>query len=585
MAKTKKNSSDATDPVTAYAKSVVSGKVIAGPVVRDACARHLRDLKAKKFRFDLDAVGRAVRYFREVLRLNGGQFEGKPFELQPWQSFIVGSLFGWKEKDGARRFRMAFVLTGKGSGKSPLAAGVGLYMLASDEEPRAEVYAAASKKDQAQVLFRDAVAMVRQSPKLKERMEFSGGIGNEWNIAHIASHSFFRPISSDDGQSGPRPHCGLLDEIHEHRDNTMVELLKAGVKFRRQPLMFMITNAPDSRTGVCAQYMDYSAKVAKGAIEDDSFFAYIAGLDENDDPFEDESCWPKANPSLGVTFQIKYLREQVSQARGMPAKEAIVRRLNFCQPTDAAEHFIGSDLWNKVQREFSEEEIAGLPCFLSLDLSAKRDLTSLSAVWRGENRYFLRNYFWTPKDTLKERARTDNVPYEAWESGGFLFAPDGRIIDKGHVARFVQQFCIRYDVKQMAYDQAQIDDFIAACDNIGFDVWRWEGPDSPEGSGLKMVRHGQGFAGFNSEDTMWMPRSISEFEEAIIKEELTIDPNPVLTWNASSAVLQQDPSGNRKWDKRKATGRIDGIVTACMAVSSARQTKFDTGRSFWDVAA
>jgi phage terminase large subunit-like protein len=574
-----------SDPVTAYAQSVDSGETPAGPQVRAACARHLRDLKRKDLVWDTDAVKRVIDYFRLVLRLNGGQFEGKPFILQPWQAFVVGSIFGWKTKDGFRRFRNAFVLTGKGSGKSPLAAGIGLYMMASDDEPRSEVYAAASKKDQAQVLFRDAVAMVRQSPKLLERFGMAGGNGREWNIDHIASSSFFRPISSDDGQSGPRPHCALLDEIHEHRDNTMVEMLRAGTKFRRQALIFMITNAPADRTGVCSQYMDYAMKVANDNLQDDSFFGYVAGLDKDDDPFMDEDCWAKANPSLGVTFQHKYLREQVTQARGMPGKEALVRRLNFCQPTDANEHFIGSDLWDRAQRDFDDELVRGMPCWLSLDLSSKRDLTSLSACWREESRYYLRNWFWTPKDTLKERERTDNVPYDSWVRQGFLNAEEGRIIDKEHVARFVQQLVQEFDVRALVYDQAQIEDFIKACDNIGFDVWRYEGKDQPEGQGLKLIRHGQGFAGYNSEHTMWMPRSVNDFEECIIKDNLNVKPNPVLTWNAASAVLLSDPSGNRKWDKRKATGRIDGIVSASMAVAAAHQSEMSTGKSFWDLAA
>lgn len=564
---------------------MVEGRAIAGPIVRAACERHIRDLAAGRWTWDVAAVKRAVGFFRDVLRLNGGEFEDAPFALQPWQCFVVGSIFGWKGPDGYRRFRTAFILTGKGSGKSPLAAGVGLYMLTADDEPRAEVYAAASKKDQATILFRDAVAMVRQSPQLSQRLGFSGGLGREWNIDYIATGSFFRPISSDDGQSGPRPHCSLLDEVHEHRDNSMVELQRAGTKGRRQALIFMITNAEASRTGVCAQYRDYAGKVCRGELADDSFFAYVAALDENDDPFKDESCWAKANPSLGVTFTEKYLREQVTQARGMPAKEAIVRRLNFCQPTDAAEHWIGSDLWDAAQEEFDIEDMIGKPCWLGLDLSSKRDLTALAAVWREGDRLWSRSWFWTPGDTLDERARTDNVPYRAWLTQGHLFAPPGRIIDKTDVAEFVSALAASHDVQAMAYDQAQADEFIAACDETGLDAWIWQGPEKPDGVGLKLIRHGQGFAGYNSTHSLWMPRSVSSIEEEIIARRLRISPNPVLTWNAASAVLMSDPSGNRKWDKRKATGRIDGMVALAMAVGAAVGSPEGSGKSFWDVAA
>jgi len=519
--------------------------------------------------FDVGAAGRAIGYFKDVLRLNGGEHEGRPFALEPWQAFIVGSLFGWKSADGYRRFRIGYVEAGKGAGKSPLSAGIGLYMMTGDQEPRAEIYAAASKKDQAMVLFRDAVSMVRQSPPLKERVTFSGGPGREWNIAFLSTGSFFRPISSDDGQSGPRPHCALLDEVHEHRDNQMVEMLRAGTKGRRQALIFMITNSGADRTGVCYQYHEYAGKVARGDIIDDAFFGYVCALDEGDDPFKDESCWSKANPSLGVTFTDKYLREQVTQARGMPAKEAIVRRLNFCQWTDASAPWIDRDLWDASEADFDVDEMVGLPCWLGLDLSSKRDLTALAAVWRHpDGRLSAATWFWTPGETLDEHARTDNVPYRAWVQEGHLFAADGRIIDKAHVAQFVEGLVARHKVEAMAFDQAQIDEFQKACDDIGFDAWIDD--DKGQGIGLRMIRHGQGFAGYQSTTALWMPRSVGSLEEVVVNGSISIQRNPVLRWNSASAVLSSDPSGNRKWDKRKATGRIDGMVALCMAVGASQ---------------
>ena len=209
MAKHKNPSTTSRDPVTRYARGVVTGKIVAGPHVRDACRRHLRDLEdgpARGLFFDREAVARAIGFFRDVLVLNGGEYEGVPYEPLGWQSFILGSLFGWNGPDGYRRFRVAYIETGKGSGKSPLAAGIGLYGMMADGEARAEVYAAATKKDQAMILFRDAVAMVDQSPQLTRRIHKSGVGANAWNLAYLQQGSFFRPISADDGQSGPRPH-------------------------------------------------------------------------------------------------------------------------------------------------------------------------------------------------------------------------------------------------------------------------------------------------------------------------------------------------------------------------------------------
>lgn len=376
-----RSTSSSVDPATQYARDVDSGKEIAGPDIRNSCKRHLKDLEschARGLVWDVAAAQRAIDFFAKVLKLNGGEHEGKSFNLLPWQCFIVGLIFGWKNSDDYRRYRMAYVESGKGSGKSPLAAGIALYCLVADKEPRAEVYAAATKKDQAMILFRDAVAMVDQSPALAQRINKSGGAGKEWNLAFLQTGSFFRPISSDDGQSGPRPHCALIDEIHEHKNNQVVEMMRAGTKGRRQALIFMITNSGHDKTSVCYDYHEYGRKVAEGSIEDDSFFSFICSLDEGEDPFKDESCWKKANPSLGHTFTDRYLREQVTQARGMPSKESIVRRLNFCQWVDADNPWMSSDVWMGCEEDFDLQEMQGEECYGGLDLSGTRDLTSLA---------------------------------------------------------------------------------------------------------------------------------------------------------------------------------------------------------------
>lgn len=569
------------DEVTTYARGVVSGDIVAGPHVRDACARHLRDLKAapkRGLRWDLGSVQRVFDYFEMVLRLNGGEHEGRPFSLEPSQKFIVGSLFGWLKEDGTRRFQTAFIEMGKGSGKSPLAAGIGHYMTGADGEARAETYAAAVDRDQAMILFRDAVAMVKQSPALSKRVQFSGGEGKEWNIAYLASSSFFRPISSESqgkGKSGFRPHCALLDEVHEHPTNAMVEFLRAGTKGRTQPMIVMITNSGVDRTSVCFEYHTYANEVAAGIKEDDEFFGYVCAVDEDDDPLTDEAdpelgyprSWLKANPLLGVTLQPSYLEGQVRQAKGMPSKESIVRRLNFCQWVDAENPWIDGDMWRSCEVSADEFPMTiGMPSFLGLDLSAKRDLTAAGRVVRiddgtlaGEVR------FWTPADTLDERERKDRVPYRAWVDAGHLIAVPGRSLDYDFVARDLADW-LKVDGTALAFDTWRIEDFQRALDNADIESFVWEGPDSKEGNGVRMVRHGQGFGGGAADKSLWMPRSITDTEDAILKGRLKVLRNPVLTWCNASAVIEQDASGNKKWSKRKATGRIDGIVALSMAL-------------------
>ncbi|MEX3690614.1 terminase large subunit [Paraburkholderia sp. BR14263] len=568
---------------------MTGGVILAGPDVRNACKRHLDDLAtgaARGLEWDLTAALWAIEFFPEVLCLNGGDFEGVPFQLLPWQQFIVGSLFGWKRQDGTRRFREAFVEGGKGCGKSPLAAGIGLYMLVADGEARAEVYAAATRREQAMVLFRDAVAMVQLSPELRRHLSTQGREDRVWNIGFQRTASFFRPIASDEtGQSGPRPHCGLIDEVHEHKNGTVINIMRAGKKGRRQPLIFMITNSGFDRTSVCYEQHEYAIRVASGALTDeaaDAFFAYVCSLDEDDDPFESEDCWTKANPSLGTTIDRSYLRQQVDQARGMPSLESTVRRLNFCQWVDADDPWINGALWyacevgrppesGDVERGASaavkalhraeaarrelRESFAGRTVYGGLDLSGTQDLSAAAFVSVNDDETvdaFVD--FWTPRDTMVERWNRDKAPYPAWEKAGFIHATDGRSISYREVARRLGVIGGEMTIAGLACDPYRMKDFERDCE--------------AEGITLPFVTHGQGFSR-SGESGMWMPRSIELIEQLIFEERLRVVYNPCLRWNVSNAVIKADAQENRIFKKRKGMGRIDGIVALAMAVGLA----------------
>lgn len=544
------------DPATHFAQRVDSGKIVAGPFVRNSCRRHLCDLETGRDRglvWDLGAASHGTNFYPEVLRLNGGQFEGKPFDLELWQAFIVGSLFGWKRADRTRRFRKAYIETGKGSGKSPLAAGIGLYGLTVDGENRAEVYAAATKMDQAKILFRDAVAMVDMSPELDQRIQRSGAKGKEWNLAYLANNSFFRPISSDDGQSGPRPHIGLLDEIHEHRDGNVVEMLDAGTKFRTQPLIVMITNSGSSKQSVCWEYHEFGRKVCSGELQDDSFFAFICGLDEGDDPFEDESCWIKANPSLGVTIQKPYLRERVTQARGMPSKEAVVKRLNFCMWVEADAPWISYELWKAGDQPVDPTLLRNRRCWGGLDLSSTQDLTSFVLLFEptAEDPFWrLVPHFWLPEKGLAEKAEKDSVPYLSWVEHGHLRTTPGAAVSKRHVLQEIAQITASLDLQAVAYDRWRIEDLKQVMADEGIEL-------------AELKPFGQGYQS--------MSPAVEEFERRLVAGDLAHDNNPVMTWCAANAVTTADAANNRKLDKARSNGRIDGVVAAVMATGISTQ--------------
>ncbi len=530
--------------VDQYAASVLSGGELAGPHVRAACQRHVDDKKRKDMRWDGKAAQHIIDFYGDVLRLSGTH-EGQPFILHPSQQFIVGSLFGWKLLNGQRRFNTAYVEEAKGNGKSPLAAGIGLYMLTAMKEPRAEIYSAAVDKDQAKILFRDAVAMVDQSPSLSQRITKSGGKDGDWtkvwNLAYLQLGSFFRPISSENhgrGKSGFRPYCVLLDEIHEHPTDAMVEFTRKNIKGRPGALVLMITNSGINDPGsVCLRYHNYAAQVAAGTRKDDSFFSYVCALDVGDD-WKDPAVWKKASPMLDISVPSSYLENEVLQSLGMPARQNLTRRLNFCEWVDTATPFIDPEIWraNGDKPDVTD----GMSCVGALDLSDKNDMSTL--VLRFENGSIV-CYYWTPAEGLRQREDMDKAPYAQWVREGYLRTVPGSIIDYRYIARQIGDIKKRYRLHAIAYDRWGIERFQVAMKDEGVDV--------------NLTEHGQGFRE--------MTASIQALEDSLMTRQLRHGNHPVLSWNIGNAQVEMDPAGNRKFTKFKAAGRIDGAVALAMA--------------------
>lgn len=564
------------DPVTYYAKEVVAGRILTGPYVELAAERQLRDLRdgpKRGLEWRLATVHKVLGYFRDVLRLNGGQFEGIPFELVgagpggPWQGFIVGSTFGWYGRDGHRRFRTAYIEIGKGNGKSPLAAGMGMYCLTADGEQRAECYAAAATKDQAMILFRDAVAMRDQSPALERRVIKYGGL-KPYTMFHPASDSFFKAISSDDKQSGPRPHYAACDELHEHPDGTVVGMLRDGFKFRRNPLLVEITNSGIDRTSICYEHHEYSVRVLQRRVDDDAWFAYVCGLAKRDN-WKNPKVWIKANPNLGVSVTEKYLREQVKTAEGMPSTASKVRRLNFCEWVGASTPWIEEEKWVAIEDEKLDlAQYRGSRCWAGLDLSTRTDLTALALVFlrpdgKGMDAFL---FFWTPDEDLMTREDRDKVPYTVWRDQGHLETTPGGVVQYSHVAKRLIHFREAYGLEVVAFDRFRIKDLIRELDDAGFEYSELkmdvDEKTRNQARGLVLAEHGQGFRD--------MTPAVDGLTAAITSRQIRVKWNPVLTWNSSNAVITSGSAEERKFDKRKARGRIDGIVALAMGVRCAQ---------------
>lgn len=532
--------------VDRYADAVLSGKILVGPLVRLACERHQRDRReaeAKGFSFDPAAADHAIGFIERWVRLPDTSDETgapKPFLLQPWQAFIVGSLFGWRWNSGHRRFRNGYIEIAKGNGKTPMLAAIGLYGLLMDGQKAPEIYAAAADRDQAMIMFRDAVRMVEASPDLTNRIKKTG-------INHVTSMSyglgFFRPFSREQGaKSGTRPHMGLIDEVHEHPTAEVVNKMRAGAKGNMDAMFLEITNSGTDRTSICYQHHEHSQRVLEQTVEDERWFAYVCTLDEGDEPLDDESCWPKVNPNLGVSIHKEYLRDQVSAAKHIPAETNTVLRLNFCVWTHAHTRFLDVPKWHACAGSMPASALVGVPCFAGLDLGQSDDLTAFVRVWvLSDGRLWMVPKFWMPDAALE---RWPNRPYDEWRRSGALhIIPDSDVIDYGLVEKQVKAWCQESGVTEVAYDKRFAEQM---AQNL-------------IGAGITMVNTPQGFQ---------LTEALRKLSDVVTNGILVHDGNPIMGWMAANLVVKHGPNKEMRPDKDKAAEKIDGQVAFTMALAS-----------------
>ena len=568
--------------MTAWAEDVVAKRITAGPHVRDAAARHLKDLvegPARGLVWDLVAAKKAIGFFPRNLRLNGGQFEGKPYVLHPSQAFRIGSLFGWKWRDtGLRRFRRFYDEEGKGNGKSPMLAGIGIFLMVADGEPRAEIYAAAAKKEQAAVLFQDAVAMRDQSPSLSARISKQGE-NPVWQMTYLGKGGdkrFFKPIANEaksGGQSGPRPHGALCDEVHEHPSRDTIEMLERGFKFRRQPLLCMATNSGSDRKSICWEEHQHAVRVAAGIVDDDTTFAFVCALDEGDVWETDPTCWVKANPLLDETITTEFLAAQVKQAVQMPGKRNTIARLHFCQWTQSTTAAIKREAWLACKGKVDVAAMveAGYPCYGGLDLSKTRDFTALTLVWvldatKDAERFAAKTWFWTPKDTLADRSASDQAPYELWSEQGFIEAIPGDRLKYNWLADAVAKLNALAAPRSIGCDQYGLERLIEHLTEAGVTI---PAEVHPQGFNKRIIEKDPSQPEGQQEIYLWMPDSINKLEAAIYDQRIIIDENPLMDSMAASVVYAENRTGHRMFDKPNAFGRIDGMVSLGMATGVA----------------
>ncbi len=589
---------EVSDPVTYWAKEVADGWITSGQYGRLACQRHLNDLETAERRgleWRPEAAKKALGFFPSCLTVTAGAKAGEPFNLPSYTTFVVGSLYGWYRKGSGRlRYRTSWVEAGKGQIKSPVAAALGLYNMGFRGIPRAECYAIAKDRNQANVLFGDAAAMaMAEMPEA----EFDGeslvsrgtivtrGTGDMiWMLEHPASGSKFRSLAGDEKVNGPRPSYVAADEIHEWKSDGALKTWKsAGAKMPGDFLLWMSTNTPAADQPVATEWSQLHQRILRGEAEDDSAFAFIARTDPGDKPFEDESCWPKSMPCLGITFPIENVRIEVNSARNSVGMRLSTERLYFGVPVGSSEYWIDLDFWEAVQGVVNVEDAGDADLYLSLDLSKKNDMTALGIGWLDKKGILQATVqYWKPKEKLKEKAEEDHAQYVEWAAAvpPLLNLVPGRSIEYEFIAVLIQKLAASHNIAALVVDPAYLTDFRKACENVGLDVWVWD-PEGDIGSGLKIMIHGQGRLGMASKKALWMPRSLQKFEDRILQRRIVIDESPVTKWCSGNAAIQPDAQNNRFFIKKHQRGRIDGMTV--LAMLSGAVDLVDVGeQSFWD---
>lgn len=489
----------------------------------------------------LSRVDRVVA-FLEFLPVTSGALAGQPFRVRPWQRQFLETVYA---TEGARRpVRTAVLSMPRKNGKTGIAAGLALCHLAGPEaEPRGQVYSAANDRAQAALIYNEMAAIIEKVPFLDERislrrhakeMEDMGGTG-----------SVYAALSADvPGKHGLSPSFVVYDELGQAAKRDLFDALDTAMGARADPLMLVISTQAADDLAPMSELVDYGLRVNAGDIEDPSFHLTHYAAPEDADPWAPET-WALANPALGDFRSLDDVARQAAQAQRIPSKQAAFENLILNKRVAAETKFLPLSEWKACGAPL-RPDLDGMPCWLALDMAATRDLTALVAVFPdGIGGVDTMAQFYLPSDGLADRGERDRVPYTVWREQGFLTATPGAATDPRFIAATVAQLCTRFRVQALAYDRWRIETFKMALADEGV-------------TELEMIEHGQGYRD--------MAPAVDVLERVVAERTLRHANNPILTWCMSNAVVTSDPAGNRKLDKSRATGRIDGAVALAMAL-------------------
>lgn len=506
--------------------------------------------------FDEATADRCIAFFAEYLTHIEGAVAGKPFVLEPWQAAHVGCAFGWKRANGTRRYREVFQYVPRKNGKSTELGGLINLVAFCDDEPGAQIYSAAADREQAALVYRQAKGMILQNAELSagvkiyatfKSIEYPGGV-------------VYKALSADaDTKHGFNTHFVVVDELHAQPNRDLVDVLVTSTGSRTQPLIWYITTADIDRESICNEKYEYACKVRDGVIKDASFLPVIyEALPDAD--WTSEDTWRLANPNLGVSVSLDYLRRECLRAREVPTYENTFKRLHLNMRTQQDVRWLPLDKWDLCNGVCDPAALAGRTCYVGLDLSTKHDITAAVKVfpptptdplWRVLPRFYV------PADRAEDRERKDRVPYMTWARQGLVTLTEGNVIDYEKVKADLIADASTYQVAEVAYDPWN-------ATQIALQL---------QEAGATCVEFRQGYKSISEPS--------KELEKLILSHKIAHGGNPVLRWMAGNVAIDIDDAGNIKPSKKKSTERIDGIVALIMGLgrgiySTVTECAYDT---------
>lgn len=502
--------------------------------------------------FDQMAVDKVVKALGQ-LRHTKGRWAGMPLELEDWQlQHIVSPIFGWKHpldadpsagiEPGSRIFRTAWIEVPRKNGKSTVSSGLALVLFSADGEAGAEVYSAAGSKKQAGIVFEASRRMALASPSLRDRLQI-----NAESLVAPRNGSVYQALSRvAEAAHGLNVSGAVVDEVHVHKSRHLIDAIETGTGARTQPLIIYLTTADDGdETSIYAEKHNYTIRLAERVLTDPSFYGVIWAAEESDDPFA-ETTWRKANPGLGTTVSLAYLRQEAKRAQSIPAYLPTFLRLSLNRRVRSENRALNIADWDATAGLIVEAQLAGRICYGGLDLASTLDIAAFVLVFPGEDETVdLLCRFWTPAETIAERSRRDQVPYQHWVDQGVMTATPGEVIEYAAIEHEIGRLGERFNIREIAYDR------------WGANQMR----QNLEGAGFTMIDMGQGYAS--------MSAPTKELLKLVISKRVRHGGHPVLRWMADNLVVRTDAQGNQKPDREKSRQKIDGMVAAIMGLDRA----------------